>query len=166
MTVKFGDMYTYGALNPSAVVEKAIAQGLGARDFESIVGRGLSGALVVPMLATALGRSWAIVRKEGEQRHSHDKIEGEIGETFIFVDDLVASGGTYRAVIDTVASEWGKKQDEWARRRAAREERRLALDISDLGAPPGPQPRYVGAWLYVDNQGWQEPGSKMGYGPY
>jgi adenine/guanine phosphoribosyltransferase-like PRPP-binding protein len=62
-------------------------------DFDTIVGVGLSGALVVPTIARALGLKWAIVRKR-DGSHSSNLIEGEIGQRWLFVDDFVASGAT------------------------------------------------------------------------
>lgn len=61
---------------------------------DTLIGRGLSGALFVPMLADALGLHWAVVRKKGDGSHSHEPIEGTIGERWLFVDDLIASGST------------------------------------------------------------------------
>jgi adenine/guanine phosphoribosyltransferase-like PRPP-binding protein len=62
-------------------------------EFDTIVGRGLSGALVVPMLARALDTYWAIVRKE-DGSHSHYDVEGAIGRRWLFVDDFICSGRT------------------------------------------------------------------------
>lgn len=68
---------------------------------DTFVGSGLSGALVVPTLARALGRHWAIVRKD-DGSHSSRRIEGEIGERWLFVDDFIEGGATLRRVRDMV----------------------------------------------------------------
>lgn len=67
-----------------------------------MVGTGLSGALVIPDLARRLGKLFAIVRKETERTHSSRPIEGDIGERWLFVDDLIATGMTYCRVRHTV----------------------------------------------------------------
>lgn len=72
-------------------------------DYDTMIGMGLSGALVVPRLARALGKKWAIVRKE-DGAHSLNKVEGEIGHKWLFVDDLVYSGHTRRIVQERVES--------------------------------------------------------------
>lgn len=72
-------------------------------DYDTMIGMGLSGALVVPRLARALGKKWAIVRKE-DGAHSKNKIEGEIGNKWIFVDDQVDSGRTRRIAQERVES--------------------------------------------------------------
>jgi hypothetical protein len=71
-------------------------------DYDTIIGRGLSGALVVPGLARALGKHWAIARKSGDGSHSASEVEGTLGRRWIFVDDFVSSGRTRRAAKDTV----------------------------------------------------------------
>lgn len=69
--------------------------------FDTIIGTGLSGAIVVPELARRLGLKWAIVRKQ-DGSHSPNKIEGEIGKAWLFVDDFVDSGATQQFVMDAV----------------------------------------------------------------
>jgi adenine/guanine phosphoribosyltransferase-like PRPP-binding protein len=73
-------------------------------DFDTIIGTGLSGSLVAPLLARARGCAFAIVRKE-RSPHSASLIEGRFGQRWIFADDLVASGETKYRVLDAMA-EW------------------------------------------------------------
>lgn len=70
-------------------------------EYDTLVGTGLSGALVVPTLARLMGCNWAIVRKS-DGSHSGNRIEGDIGQKWLFVDDIVSSGRTLRNVIKTV----------------------------------------------------------------
>lgn len=78
--------------------------------FDTLVGTGLSGALVVPSLARALTRQgqpevkWLIVRKPEDSTHSSLPVEGDLGRRWVFVDDFIASGKTFRRVKDTIAS--------------------------------------------------------------
>lgn len=139
--MRFGDMYGYGALNADEVIEKALKTTLKRRKFDSIVGVGLSGALVIPQLAKALDRTFAIIRKSTESAHSRYPIEGEIGESWIFVDDLIQSGATYRMVRDAVSK--GHKMYHGST----------------------PEPKYKGTWTYGSNRGdWYPITVKMGYG--
>jgi orotate phosphoribosyltransferase-like protein len=72
-------------------------------EFDTMIGTGLSGALVIPSLARAMEKSFAIVRKPNDSQHAQSSIEGKIGKRWIFVDDLVDSGSTKKRVIDTVS---------------------------------------------------------------
>lgn len=73
-------------------------------EFDTMVGTGLSGTLVVPTLARAFGTYWAIVRKENSP-HSSYLIEGEIGHKWLFVDDIIDSGSTLKRVKEAIADE-------------------------------------------------------------
>src|SRR6266403_6308817 len=66
-------------------------------EFDTMVGTGLSGTLVVPTLARAFGTKWAIIRKEAAP-HTSVMIEGEIGHKWLFVDDFISSGRTLERV--------------------------------------------------------------------
>lgn len=66
-------------------------------EWDTMVGTGLSGTLVVPTLARTFGSKWAIVRKEISP-HTNLQVEGEIGHKWLFVDDFISSGDTLRRV--------------------------------------------------------------------
>lgn len=63
---------------------------------DTIVGVGLSGALVVPLMGHILGLNWALARKFGDGSHSSTLLEGKIGKHWVFVDDLISSGNSMR----------------------------------------------------------------------
>lgn len=67
-------------------------------DFDTLVGTGLSGALVVPEVALRMNKHWAIVRKENDSEHAEHLIEGTVGELWFFLDDLISSGKTLKFV--------------------------------------------------------------------
>lgn len=71
-------------------------------EFDTLVGTGLSGTLVVPGLARATSKLWAIVRKD-DGSHSYNRVEGEIGLKWLFVDDLVMTGNTRDRVKEAVS---------------------------------------------------------------
>lgn len=76
------------------------------QDFDTLVGVGVSGAVVVPTLARLLGVDFAIVRKENDGSHGWNKVEGVVGKKWLFVDDLVSSGATVRRVVWVMAEEF------------------------------------------------------------
>jgi hypothetical protein len=65
-----------------------------AVDFDTLIGRGLSGTLAAQLFARALGVHFAIVRKDTDHSHSFNTVEGNVGKRWVFVDDLVCSGET------------------------------------------------------------------------
>jgi len=67
-------------------------------EYDTFVGSGLSAALILPRLATALDCAWAVVRKKSEGSHSCNEIEGTIGERWVFFDDLIETGETWHRV--------------------------------------------------------------------
>lgn len=77
--------------------------------FDTMVGTGVSGAIVVPRLAEAFGCEWMIVRKEKDGSHSNHKHEGRLGQRWIFVDDLIDSGATHRRVRASIEALCEKK---------------------------------------------------------
>jgi len=68
---------------------------------EAVVGIGVSGAMAAPMVARDLGLRCCIVRKEDDvSTHSYTRFEGtmEKGDRWVFLDDLICSGKTFRFV--------------------------------------------------------------------
>jgi len=141
--------------------------------IDTLIGRGLSGALFVPMLADALELHWAIVRKPKDGTHSTEPIEGTIGERWLFVDDLIASGHTLtitRQVVHTHCMKHGhetKFAGAWTyaprlcrtpdelpafdpppKKETVQEElARLAIEAA---SEPIPQPRYQPDWALLN----------------
>jgi hypothetical protein len=71
--------------------------------FDAIAFRGMSGALIGPVLADRLDKKLIMVRKptDGES-HSRMTVEGEKADRYIIVDDFVSSGSTVRAIIQAL----------------------------------------------------------------
>src|SRR5882672_9510743 len=68
----------------------------GQAQFDTLIGTGFSGSILVPMLARELQLDYALVRKAGVTTHASNQVEGVIGDRWLFVDDCIASGDTFR----------------------------------------------------------------------
>lgn len=90
--------------NRNQIVMNTI-KGLRDYDYDSIVCCGTSGILVAPQVCEILNKEIVIVRKDHEKRYSPFVIEGILGNRFVFLDDLVCSGGTLRHVIKNIKEE-------------------------------------------------------------
>jgi len=103
--------------------------------YDTLVGTGLSGALVVPCLGRLLNLNWCIVRRSGHSRHAdahNQRAEGTLGQRWLFVDDFTISGATERYVRQTVR---------------------------ELSEPVGFLTVYVGAYLYQRNEFYRNEGN-------
>jgi orotate phosphoribosyltransferase len=75
-------------------------------DFDTIVGTGFSGSIVIPALALAMGKKFVLIRKEADgSHHGGGRMVGELGERWIFVDDFVSSGRTRARVLKKINEE-------------------------------------------------------------
>jgi hypothetical protein len=72
-------------------------------EFDTMVGTGLSGALVIPALAVAFDVFPLIVRKEGDSSHAMQRLEGTLGLRWLFVDDFRDTGATEARVDEVLA---------------------------------------------------------------
>lgn len=103
MSEDFRTSYMDEALfNLPGVIERARTV-LADVDFDTIVGTGFSGGVVVPSLAMALGKDFLLVRKDGDDSHHSGRLLGSLGKRWIFVDDFVASGRTWARVMRHIA---------------------------------------------------------------
>lgn len=85
-----------------SVIETAQKR-LAGVDFDTLVGTGFSGGVVIPALALAMGKKFVLIRKEtDDSHHGRGQLLGELGERWIFVDDFVSSGRTRSRVIEKV----------------------------------------------------------------
>lgn len=72
-------------------------------DFDTIAFRGMSGALTAPTLAMRLKKQMILVRKDGDDSHTYDRVEGNRASLrYIIVDDFVSTGKTRNTIIDKV----------------------------------------------------------------
>lgn len=69
--------------------------------YDTIVGTGLSGTIFTARVAPGLSKKFAIVRKPDDQsNHSGARVEGTVGDRFVFADDFICSGETMRRVLE------------------------------------------------------------------
>ena len=90
--------------NLSEVIETAQNR-LKGIDFDTLVGTGFSGGVVIPALALAMGKKFDLIRKEtDDSHHGKGKILGQLGARWIFVDDFVSSGHTRDRVVRKIST--------------------------------------------------------------
>lgn len=72
-------------------------------EFDTLVGTGFSGGVVIPALALAMDKKFVLIRKEtDDSHHGKGQLLGQLGYRWIFVDDFVASGTTRKRVIEKI----------------------------------------------------------------
>lgn len=103
MTTIFRTYYFDQALfDLESVIDRA-AESLGNVDFDTLVGAGMSGGIVVPALAVRMGKKFTLVRKdEDDSHHGGGRLVGQLGPRWIFVDDFVSFGRTRSRVIQKI----------------------------------------------------------------
>lgn len=99
--------YLHHALEPAKVRPfiAAAVKLLRGKSFEAIAFRGMSGAVVAPLLAYSMNKSLIMVRKPEDKYSSHATlpVEGDINAAnYIIVDDCVATGRTIRTILAEV----------------------------------------------------------------
>lgn len=76
--------------------------------FDSIAFTGTSGAAMAYILSSELGVHLICIRKETDNSHyvrGHGLLEGNVSaKRYLFVDDFISSGSTFRTVREIIAS--------------------------------------------------------------
>lgn len=93
--------YMSMAFKPDSLISYA-EKNLAGVDFDTFVGTGLSGGLVVPLMAWYFNKFAFIIRKESDRAHTTAH-QGTFGKRWIFVDDCIASGRTQDRVFAEIA---------------------------------------------------------------
>jgi adenine/guanine phosphoribosyltransferase-like PRPP-binding protein len=114
MSTHVGNPCLWEAFQPHMIADKARAE-LAGINFDTLVGTGFSGALVVPSLARELNRNFLLLRKPGDSHHhGSEPAEGDLGERWLFVDDGIQTGATLarvRAVVPQIARRYGQRTE-------------------------------------------------------
>jgi orotate phosphoribosyltransferase len=72
-------------------------------EFTTFAFRGLSGALIAPMLAVKMGKTLLAVRKVHPTGHGSNRVEGDYAAgNYIIVDDFIATGKTCQAIMEEI----------------------------------------------------------------
>jgi adenine/guanine phosphoribosyltransferase-like PRPP-binding protein len=68
-------------------------------EFDSFAFTGMSGTIPGSILAYSLNKTMIMVRKEGDNSHSFEKVEGDIAaKKYIIIDDFICDGNTVRNI--------------------------------------------------------------------
>lgn len=90
--------YYYGSrallMTPQELSDYVLSVMPKVRDFDTLVGTGLSGTIAIVKLASVWNKHTAFIRKTSESNHSSRIIEGSIGKAWLFVDDIISTGST------------------------------------------------------------------------
>lgn len=74
-------------------------------EFDAIAFRGMSGALIAPVVASRLKKSLIMVRKPNDDSHSTHKVEGDsAARRYIILDDFCCNGDTQRAIREAITT--------------------------------------------------------------
>lgn len=75
-------------------------------EFDTIIGTGLSGTIFAARVAEEMGVRFAILRKpDDESTHSESRLEGCLGNRWVFVDDFAESWNTVKRVLTYMSEE-------------------------------------------------------------
>lgn len=103
MDTTFSTAYMDSAVFGLANVIETAKERLADVDFDTLVGTGFSGGLVIPSLALAMGKKFVLIRKESDDsHHGGGRLLGQLGQKWIFVDDFVSSGYTRNRVVSKI----------------------------------------------------------------
>lgn len=102
-TTTFKTGYFDSALTDLGTVIGQATEDLAQVKFDTLVGTGFSGAVVIPALALALGKNFLLIRKDNDDsHHGSGKLIGILGKRWIFVDDFVSGGTTRNRVFEKI----------------------------------------------------------------
>lgn len=72
-------------------------------EFDAIACRGLSSLLIAPIVAMRLNKTLLCIRKEGENSHSNNVVEGDhAARRYLIIDDFIDSGATIKTITATL----------------------------------------------------------------
>ena len=96
-------------VNRTEIINRTIKYLKGIK-FNSVVVSGASGLAIGPIIAYKLRKNLVIIRKPKEKTHSDDMVEGQLGKSYIIIDDFIDTGATIRRILRTIA-----KDGQWAK---------------------------------------------------
>ena len=108
MSKEIHSSYLYNPLDIQIVKRKIVPNAvkqLKEDDFDTIVFRGMSGALIAPIVAMRLNKNILMVRKPSDCSHSgySGKAEGCVEiDKYVIIDDFISTGHTVDNIISAV----------------------------------------------------------------
>jgi adenine/guanine phosphoribosyltransferase-like PRPP-binding protein len=85
---------------------EACIEVLDKKKFDSIAFRGMSGALIAPIVANRMNKELILVRKDtdsGSGSHADQLVEGNSGsKRYVILDDFISSGLTTKEIVSSV----------------------------------------------------------------
>ncbi|NKS98826.1 hypothetical protein GS498_20965 [Rhodococcus hoagii] len=108
-----GSCYMGTATKPQ-VIRGYAQQELADVEFDTVVGTGLSGALAAPVVALEFNADLLVIRKVNDSSHADRMEEGSLGRRWLFVDDFIETGATFRRVhahVEEVASKYKRPME-------------------------------------------------------
>lgn len=76
-----------------------------AANVNGLVGTGMSGSLVIPLLAQYMEVDYVLLRRENDSSHSDSRWNGKMGDRLVIVDDFVESGKTLERLLRAISKE-------------------------------------------------------------
>lgn len=73
--------------------------------FDSIAVTGTSGLVLSGHIAINLGKNIVVVHPRGVERHGEHMADGVMTGRYLFFDDLICTGNTFRRVVSIIESE-------------------------------------------------------------
>jgi hypothetical protein len=108
-------------------------------EFDTLVGIGLSGTLLLPMLADRLKCNYLALRKDKDGSHAAGCHQGVLGKKWLFFDDLISTGSTLQKAYKKI----NKIVDD---------HNKYSYDVVSKGQEPF-KTEFVGAYLFTANSG-------------
>lgn len=74
--------------------------------FDTVIGTGLSGTIFAARVADTMGVQFGIIRKpDDDSTHSSNRLEGAVGDHWLFVDDFMETGDTFKRVMEAMTED-------------------------------------------------------------
>jgi hypothetical protein len=96
-----GSAYLHDVLYDQDMIIRNAFTALDGVEFDSVVGTGVSGALILPRFAVEFAVPFMLVRTHPAE-HSAYLAEGRLGRRWLFLDDKIVTGATLDRVKEAV----------------------------------------------------------------
>lgn len=101
------------ALNRGEATIRRTTKALRDVDFDTFVVTGMSGAVFGGMIARSMKKNLFVIRKDNDDSHDGNRPFGNIGAKWLFLDDFISTGDTFKFVHDAVTRRLTEPAPEW-----------------------------------------------------